>query len=246
MLELGIGVKVAVTSAMASYIAAGLTGTYSYLRENSIDARGLYFCLGATPGAFMGAFAVHRLRDQEIAIAAYILILASTIFTLVRLALDCMRRKDEEKSPSPSQSVKSDAKRMTVVEQDVLTDECEQGKSLEPKLLPSSKRLLVGFVVGFGSALTGTSGPVLILPILFLLEDMPSLAALGIAQTIQVGFLSSSWIIVRLIFLGTDPNFDCCNCGQSHLCQESHFRTAGPPPCGGSLHIRTNRSESCA
>ncbi|XP_065194393.1 uncharacterized protein LOC135825700 [Sycon ciliatum] len=45
--------------------------------------------------------------------------------------------------------------------------------------------LLVGMLAGFGSALTGTSGPVLLLPMLFILL-WPALPALGCAQVIQV------------------------------------------------------------
>jgi hypothetical protein len=43
----------------------------------------------------------------------------------------------------------------------------------------------IGLVVGFGSALTGTGGPVLLLPILILI-NVPALAAIGLSQVIQV------------------------------------------------------------
>ncbi len=43
----------------------------------------------------------------------------------------------------------------------------------------------IGMVTGFGSALTGTGGPVLLLPILFLL-NMPAQAAIGVSQAIQL------------------------------------------------------------
>ena len=45
--------------------------------------------------------------------------------------------------------------------------------------------ILIGISVGFGSSLTGTGGPVLLVPILFLLQFMP-LAAVGISQAIQL------------------------------------------------------------
>jgi uncharacterized membrane protein YfcA len=45
--------------------------------------------------------------------------------------------------------------------------------------------ILIGLGVGFGSALTGTGGPVLLVPILILLE-VPALAAIGVSQVIQL------------------------------------------------------------
>jgi len=45
--------------------------------------------------------------------------------------------------------------------------------------------VLIGVVVGFGSALTGTGGPVLLLPILIFI-NIPALAAIGVSQAIQL------------------------------------------------------------
>ena len=45
--------------------------------------------------------------------------------------------------------------------------------------------VLIGIAVGFGSTLTGTGGPVLLLPI-FLLFSIPTLVAIGVSQAIQL------------------------------------------------------------
>ena len=45
--------------------------------------------------------------------------------------------------------------------------------------------LLIGAVVGFGSALTGTGGPVLLVPILVFLRA-PTLSAIGVSQVVQI------------------------------------------------------------
>ena len=45
--------------------------------------------------------------------------------------------------------------------------------------------VFIGFAIGFGSALTGTGGPVLLLPI-FLLFSIPALVAIGVSQAIQL------------------------------------------------------------
>ena len=51
--------------------------------------------------------------------------------------------------------------------------------------LKKSILILIGIVVGFGSALTGTGGPVLLVPTLLLFGFM-SLATVGISQVIQI------------------------------------------------------------
>jgi uncharacterized membrane protein YfcA len=53
------------------------------------------------------------------------------------------------------------------------------------RVLNTSSFVAIGFVVGFGSALTGTGGPVILLPILLLFGYF-ALAAVGISQAIQV------------------------------------------------------------
>jgi len=60
---------------------------------------------------------------------------------------------------------------------------------MSPSPTPPSPRVLtltgVGFVVGVGSALTGTGGPTLLLPLLVWLR-VPMLTAVGLAQAIQL------------------------------------------------------------
>jgi uncharacterized membrane protein YfcA len=48
-----------------------------------------------------------------------------------------------------------------------------------------SKLVLIGGATGFGSALTGTGGPVLLLPI-FIIFNIPALVAIGVSQVIQL------------------------------------------------------------
>lgn len=66
------------------------------------------------------------------------------------------------------------------------------------------KLSLIGVAVGFGSALTGTGGPVLLLPILVFLK-MPVLAAVGVSQVVQLpiaGFASIGFSLFGEIDLG--------------------------------------------
>jgi hypothetical protein len=64
--------------------------------------------------------------------------------------------------------------------------------------------LAVGAVVGFGSAMTGTGGPVLLVPILLLL-GMPPLPAIAVSQVIQlplVGFAVLGYATTRSVDYG--------------------------------------------
>jgi uncharacterized membrane protein YfcA len=59
-------------------------------------------------------------------------------------------------------------------------------KDVKPEQrLNKAAMILIGIGVGFGSSLTGTGGPVLLVPLLLLLGFMP-LAAVGISQAIQL------------------------------------------------------------
>ena len=57
--------------------------------------------------------------------------------------------------------------------------------TLEHVTLAPPSLILIGGAVGFGSALTGTGGPVLLLPILMPL-GVPVLAAIGVSQVVQL------------------------------------------------------------
>lgn len=61
----------------------------------------------------------------------------------------------------------------------------KQSASAERTHLPFYWLILIGVVVGFGSALTGTGGAVILMPI-FLLLGMPALKSVGVVQGIQL------------------------------------------------------------
>ncbi len=68
------------------------------------------------------------------------------------------------------------------------------GKSLAPaRDLSRTVLVMIGAVVGFGSALTGTGGPVLLVPVLLFLR-FPALAAIGISQVVQLPIAISASI----------------------------------------------------
>lgn len=54
-----------------------------------------------------------------------------------------------------------------------------------PRVLPRPALLVIGAVTGFASSLTGTGGPLVLIPILMWLQ-VPVLAAIGLSQAIQL------------------------------------------------------------
>ena len=61
-----------------------------------------------------------------------------------------------------------------------------QKKQVETRLPSSNTELIsIGFITGIGSALTGTGGPLLLIPIL-LWRKAPILTAIGLSQVVQV------------------------------------------------------------
>jgi hypothetical protein len=57
--------------------------------------------------------------------------------------------------------------------------------------LPASALLAIGVVTGIGSALSGTGGPLVLVPLLVFLK-LPALAAVGLSQVIQVPIAASA------------------------------------------------------
>jgi uncharacterized membrane protein YfcA len=54
-----------------------------------------------------------------------------------------------------------------------------------PRQLSPLQFVVIGFITGFGSAITGTGGPLLLVPIVIFL-GLPVLAAIGLSQAIQL------------------------------------------------------------
>ena len=69
--------------------------------------------------------------------------------------------------------------------------------------LSRSKLILIGFVTGFGSAITGTGGPLIIVPLIIYL-GLPVLTAVGLSQAIQIPIASfasiGNWMSGNLNF----------------------------------------------
>ena len=152
----------AVSSSMFSYIFAGLAGSCAYLRRKSVNRWSTAWLLvGVVPGAVLGAVTLALVKPLWIKVVLYSMVALSALFSVYRSV------KELRKTQAPA------------------------SEELEPQCTPSPSSVIgalsrvgIGLMVGLGSAVTGTSGPVLLLPILLTLR-WETLEALGSAQVRQ-------------------------------------------------------------
>jgi uncharacterized membrane protein YfcA len=142
----GVAIQIAIPAAMFAYILSGLVATAVFARNKSIDwpmARSL--CIGGTPAAFAGAWAVSIFDGRLLAGCLGLLTLLSGV------------------------------------------------NSLRPRLYPEIDRatlshgmlFFIGAATGFLSSLTGTGGPLLLVPILLSMR-LGVLATVGLSQIFQL------------------------------------------------------------
>ena len=65
----------------------------------------------------------------------------------------------------------------------------KSGEKLKPRLLSPLQFIVIGFITGFGSAVTGTGGPLILVPVVMFL-GLPVLTAIGLSQAIQLPIAS--------------------------------------------------------
>ena len=155
----------AVSSCMFSYIFAGLAGSCAYLRRKSVArCSTAWLLVGVLPGAVMGAATLAVVQPLWIKVVLYSLVAISALFSVYRSVKE-LRKTDQAAS-----------------------EEMEGWTTLAPtSIAGATARVGIGLLGGLGSALTGTSGPVILLPILLTLQ-WDTLEALGSAQVGRVNF----------------------------------------------------------
>ena len=73
---------------------------------------------------------------------------------------------------------------------DALLKTAVRKNSIRPSSTPGpGKLIIIGFATGFGSAITGTGGPLILVPIIVYL-GLPVLSAIGLSQAIQIPIAS--------------------------------------------------------
>ena len=144
----GIPIHTAIPACTFSYLITGAVGAFIYANRGSINWKpALKVCLGALPGAYLGAFLLPWVPATVLEPGIAGLMLFSGLYSF---------------SSNAGRPGLPSAVRHT------------------PRALP-----LIGFVTGVGSALSGTGGPLLLVPILIWCK-VAILTAIGLAQIIQI------------------------------------------------------------
>ncbi len=142
----GMDVQIAIATCMLSYLFSGAVGAVEYARRGSIRwPMALWLCVGAMPGAYLGAAAVSVMPARWLEAIIAVLVLFSGVHALSQHAPKAVR-----------------------------------GSQASGVMLAT-----VGGVTGFGSALSGTGGPLVLIPILVWMK-LPLLTAVGLSQVIQL------------------------------------------------------------
>lgn len=142
----GMDVQIAIATCMFSYLFSGAAGAVEYARRGSISwSVALWLCVGAMPGAYLGAATVSIMPARWLEATIAVLVLFSGIYALRR------------RVPESSGTALAGAVRIGIV----------------------------GGLTGFGSALSGTGGPLILIPILVWMK-LPLLTAVGLGQVIQL------------------------------------------------------------
>ncbi|MBO0717542.1 MAG: sulfite exporter TauE/SafE family protein, partial [Rhizobiales bacterium] len=142
----GVAIQIAIPAAMFAYILSGLVATVVFARNKSIEWRmATSLCIGGTPAAFAGAWAVSIFDGRLLAGCLGLLTLLSGINSL-----------------RPRNHAETD--RAT---------------------LSHGVLFFTGAATGFLSSLTGTGGPLLLVPILLSMR-LSVLASVGLSQIFQL------------------------------------------------------------
>lgn len=160
----------------------GVVGTVAYARRGVVPwSMAGWLAVGIAPGAFLGA------RTNAV-LPAPLLIGLMAAFTIGVGAHQLRRR-----APRPDEGGH------------LRPEGAGVGGGARPRGLGAEALVAVGAAVGFGSALTGTGGPVLLVPLLLTLGTAP-LPAVAVSQVAQlpvvvagtVGYLGAGLTDVRL------------------------------------------------
>jgi len=141
-----IPIRIGIPAAMIAYILSGLVATAVFARNRSIRwEMATWLCVGATPTAFAGAWAVSVVNPRLLEICLGLLTLLSGVNSL-----------------------------------------WTQNMLDRSEAAISNKGLLaVGAVTGFLSSISGTGGPLVLVPIVISMS-VPVLVAVGLSQVIQL------------------------------------------------------------
>ena len=152
----GINIHTAIACCLFCYAFNGLMGAWLYARQGSIRwSSGLWLGGGAIPGAWIGATLVNKIASEWVVL----IIAAFVIFAAVHSILNEPAKNKQQQSGTDS--------------------------LLQMRFDMPQGMLAIGLITGFGSALSGSGGPLILVPALVWLK-WPVLTAVGLGQLIQI------------------------------------------------------------
>lgn len=147
-----------------AFIFTGIVGTAMYACHPSMAWRLVrWLALGAVPGALIGAGANRYLPDAYAMAPLALLVTAAGLRQLWSIA---EQKRQHHNGVRPQQTS-------------------------QERTLSVGAMVLTGLAVGFASALTGTGGPVFLVPALLML-GVPALSAVAVAQVVQLPLVASA------------------------------------------------------
>ena len=142
----GVPIQISIPAAMLAYILSGAVATAVFAHNKSIRwGMAGWLCLGATPTAFAGAWAVSVVNPRLLEACLGLLTFLS--------GLNALRSQKVAEAPEHTAS--------------------------------NTSFLIVGAVTGFLSSISGTGGPLVLVPIAISM-GVPVLVAVGLSQVIQL------------------------------------------------------------
>jgi uncharacterized protein len=141
-----VPIQISIPAAMLAYILSGLVATAVFAHNKSIRwSMAAWLCLGATPTAFGGAWAVSVVNPRLLEACLGLLTFLS--------GLNALRSQNA-------------------------------GETVE-RTVSNTSLVAVGAVTGFLSSISGTGGPLVLVPIAISI-NVPVLIAVGLSQVIQL------------------------------------------------------------
>ena len=196
-----VPVKEAVHAVMAAYIVTGLVQTSLWAYKGSLAGRdAVVLCIASLPASVLGGLAVSGAPAPMLTLLTALLASASGMDSLVKAwrARSQMARADGSvRLLSPTEEHVADSGSGSPAEEHAASSS-SSGPATEggsDDSLSCGFQACLGATVGFGSAVTGTGGPFLLLPLLFLCHpQLPVLRSVGLAQALPLPIALSATV----------------------------------------------------
>jgi len=204
-----IDIHTSVISCMWGYIFAGIVGVIPYGNYESLPwVSAVYIAIGAALGAAVGAWlSLFQVEQFIIEMILYSVMIFSAIVALIQTFWEERAQKARQRNTNiVIQAARDEQEQQLIKEAKTQYEkELDQKRKLFRKwgIFQYIIYLLVGFIVGTLAAISGSSGPALLVPVLFVLK-WPVEEAIDVSLFIQTPIA----VAFTLVTLATKGNLD--------------------------------------